>query len=256
MPKKKNKKNPIVVEIGKRIRKVRVKNNLSIEELANKLDITKSYLSKIENGNGRPNVFILRKLNEIFKIPVEYILDITVSEYYSRQFLGKDIGLTDKTIERLKYMQKTENESFRHIDILNAIFDSGIDEALWRALYNYFFKDLKYMNIETQFKDCDRLVVKTFLNTYEEDPVYIQDLSVRDINKINELVLLDKLEEIKNELKLKGYEIQKKDTTNLEDTNANKTDSDNDKERSSEKIIKNIQNQINTDKYLRGIKLE
>lgn len=51
--------------IGERIRNQRIKQNLTQEQLAEKVDITTVYLSRIENGHAKPALDIYGALCEI-----------------------------------------------------------------------------------------------------------------------------------------------------------------------------------------------
>lgn len=61
----------------KRIKKLRIKNNYSILELANYLEISeKDYLS-LESGEKNPTIFQLSKLARFFCTSIDYILEET-----------------------------------------------------------------------------------------------------------------------------------------------------------------------------------
>ena len=48
--------------IGKRVRKARTDKNISQELLAEKIDVSVVYLSRIENGKARPSLTIIMKI--------------------------------------------------------------------------------------------------------------------------------------------------------------------------------------------------
>lgn len=62
------------IKIGKFISKMRKKYNMSQSELANVLNVTSQAVSKWENGRGIPDIEMLKKLSEIFKVNMEEIL--------------------------------------------------------------------------------------------------------------------------------------------------------------------------------------
>lgn len=62
-------------KIGKLIYEMRVKNNLTQKELADKLMITSQAISKWENGRGIPDVEMLQRLSELFKININELLN-------------------------------------------------------------------------------------------------------------------------------------------------------------------------------------
>lgn len=62
--------------IGFKIKKLREHKNLSQEDLAFRLDITQSNLSKIENGqNVKIDFLLMQKVCEIFDVKPEYFLE-------------------------------------------------------------------------------------------------------------------------------------------------------------------------------------
>ena len=52
------------MEIGKKLRKYRVQNNLTLEELASRTELTKGFLSQIENDLTSPSISTLRDIVE------------------------------------------------------------------------------------------------------------------------------------------------------------------------------------------------
>lgn len=63
--------------IGKRIKQIRLSKKLTQDELAEKLELTKSYISKLENGVTIPNVSLLYSLADI--------LNVSVHEFFIEQ---------------------------------------------------------------------------------------------------------------------------------------------------------------------------
>lgn len=60
--------------LNEALRLVRVFHDLSQSQLAERLEISKSYLSEIESGKKSPSLDILEKYSAIFDIPVSSIL--------------------------------------------------------------------------------------------------------------------------------------------------------------------------------------
>ncbi len=57
-------------KIGAYIKHLRIKNNLSQSQLAEKLSVTNQAISKWENGRGIPDIEMLRQLSEIFNVSI------------------------------------------------------------------------------------------------------------------------------------------------------------------------------------------
>lgn len=55
-------------ELGKYIRKLRKKHQMTLEKLGEKLDLGKSYLSQVENGSRNLSIPQLLKCMQLFKV--------------------------------------------------------------------------------------------------------------------------------------------------------------------------------------------
>jgi len=63
------------IKVGKFIAKLRKENNLTQQQLADKLEITDKAVSKWENGRCLPDVYFLNILSDLFHVTVEEILN-------------------------------------------------------------------------------------------------------------------------------------------------------------------------------------
>ena len=55
------------------LRAARVNAELSQEQAAKKLGISKSTLQNYETGNGVPDILLSRKIEEVYKFPIDFI---------------------------------------------------------------------------------------------------------------------------------------------------------------------------------------
>lgn len=62
-------------KIGKFIKEIRTKNNMTQKDLADKYNVTYQAVSKWENGKNLPDVYLLRQMSKDFNIDVEDLLD-------------------------------------------------------------------------------------------------------------------------------------------------------------------------------------
>lgn len=68
-------------EFGKMVNKIRKQRNLSLDELSNITDISKSYLSRIENGRKRNiTIFVVSKLSNALDLDVRLIEKLLMGE--------------------------------------------------------------------------------------------------------------------------------------------------------------------------------
>ena len=79
------KENNIKLEIGKRIKEIRLEMNITKEKFANELGITPQYLGIIEKGGSALSYEKLKRVCEISGYSSDYIL------------FGKDVNIQEKT---------------------------------------------------------------------------------------------------------------------------------------------------------------
>ncbi len=61
-------------ELGKRIRAERIKMNMTQEKLAEKIEISESFLGHIERGDRKLSIETLLKIAQEFKVSIDYLL--------------------------------------------------------------------------------------------------------------------------------------------------------------------------------------
>ncbi|MBQ1469164.1 MAG: helix-turn-helix transcriptional regulator, partial [Solobacterium sp.] len=88
------------MEIGKRIKQLRVKSNLTLEELASRTELTKGYLSQLERNLALPSIPTLEDITEA--------LGTTMAQFFAEEadekivFTRDDVFVDeqeDKTIQ-------------------------------------------------------------------------------------------------------------------------------------------------------------
>lgn len=67
-------------KIGKFIKKIRIKNNLTQKDLAEKYGVTYQAVSKWENGKNIPDIALLKQMSQDFNINIEDILNGTYTK--------------------------------------------------------------------------------------------------------------------------------------------------------------------------------
>lgn len=82
--------------IGQRIKNYRVKNNLTQERLAEKLNISVEYMSRVENGNCRVSYSLVEKMSGIFGVDEAEILFGKRGEYDSARVVTEKISSLSK----------------------------------------------------------------------------------------------------------------------------------------------------------------
>lgn len=66
-----------MLDLGEKLRAVRIKKNLSLRELAARAEVSASLLSQIENGKANPSVRSLHSIADALSMPVDYFFPAT-----------------------------------------------------------------------------------------------------------------------------------------------------------------------------------
>ncbi|WP_090761623.1 helix-turn-helix domain-containing protein [Bacillus sp. OK048] len=111
--------------IGKNIYEIRMKKGLTLSALAERANISKSYLSNIErNLNQNPSIQVIKK--------IALVLDV-------------DIKLLLKTLESKEDQQPPDKE---WLDLVNELKESGIEKNEYKTLIEF----IKWQNRITEVK--------------------------------------------------------------------------------------------------------
>lgn len=103
------------VELGKRIREARKRQNLTQEATSEKCDITAAYYGNIERGDKKMSVETLAKVSKGLKISVDYLL------------FGNE---QDELAEHLSEIQRTvdEKQMGKYLTVIKAV--AGVIDKL------------------------------------------------------------------------------------------------------------------------------
>ena len=94
-------------KVGKRIKEEREARNMSVEELANLLNISTSYLNLIERGERGTVQMRLYRLSQIFGLPIDALFDgkkktgITAVESRRNKLVSITNDMSEKELECL-----------------------------------------------------------------------------------------------------------------------------------------------------------
>ena len=77
--------------IGRRIRSTRLERNLKQEELADKIDVSVAFMSRVERGKSQVNLKRLTQIAEVLNVSPGYLL--TGSNVSSKDYLREDFRI-------------------------------------------------------------------------------------------------------------------------------------------------------------------
>ena len=87
-----------MVDVGSRIKELRVSQKITQNDFASRLGVTKSAISSYENGSRLPSYDILIMISRIFKVSTDYLLGCVDEKSQTVNVSG----LSDKQIDSIK----------------------------------------------------------------------------------------------------------------------------------------------------------
>lgn len=106
---------------SERIKRLRSNNNLTMDALAEKLNVTKSRISMWENNGTVPREDVLIQLSKMFGVSIDYLLGN--EELEGNQPQNQKLNYIQRSLGKLddERLQKAES-------VLKAVFDDIFDE--------------------------------------------------------------------------------------------------------------------------------
>lgn len=100
------------MDIGKKIRHLRKSNGMKQEFLAEKLNISINAISQYETGKRNVDLTTMKKLAEIFDVPIDYFID-------------ENFKLDDSSIENKDQKSDSQQSLNYTIALLKGLIDQG-----------------------------------------------------------------------------------------------------------------------------------
>lgn len=112
--------------IGRRIKQARLEHHMTQEELADKLDVSVAFMSRVERGSSGINLKRLSQIAEIFNVTPGYLL--TGSNIKSKDYLKEDFCIIlekctpeqqkliyqiSELVSKMKFESETINNNIR-----------------------------------------------------------------------------------------------------------------------------------------------
>ena len=91
---------------NKRIKDLREDNDLTKQELADKLDISERTLTRYETGESEPTISVLIKMSHIFDVSIDYICCIKDETFITEASKDEVAIVEEGTIDKLKKLSK------------------------------------------------------------------------------------------------------------------------------------------------------
>lgn len=111
------------MNVGTKIRKLRIKNKMSQEELADNLQIAQTSVSNFEVGKTIPDFIVMQKICEVFNVGFDYFLDSDKEKFIFKKNENNNIivgkievlnnsmheGILENMIKRIEQLEKRLN---------------------------------------------------------------------------------------------------------------------------------------------------
>ena len=94
------------MKLNEEIKLLRINKNLTQKELSKKLGVSLSSLQKYEYGDFKPSSDILKKMSEVFNVPVSVILNVDDYTEDEKDLITWDIDVADENQQNLKKIKK------------------------------------------------------------------------------------------------------------------------------------------------------
>lgn len=95
-----------MVTFGSRMRTVRRQADLTLEQLAEKLQTTKATLSRYENNKRYPDINILKEIARVLDVDVNYLLGVTEGSNRDHTNIHRIPEIFDDPIEAREYVNQ------------------------------------------------------------------------------------------------------------------------------------------------------
>lgn len=127
--------------VGKSLTNIRILNNISRKELADKVGITEQAIWQYENNHVSPKLAVINKLKSIFNVKASYFLKEDLLSLYTNNINAKNIAYRSDSVNSLS---KTQSET-THIRFIDAFLKKIEQRILYPA---NIIKDIREEVIE------------------------------------------------------------------------------------------------------------
>ncbi|MCP4912809.1 MAG: helix-turn-helix transcriptional regulator [Oligoflexia bacterium] len=97
--------------LSESLRLIRVFNDLSQKDLAEKLEVSRSYLSEIEKGHKIPNMNLIKKYGEVFDIKPSAILFFSEKLGSNKDGEYKSFALQKLLLKTMKFFEEFNDKA-------------------------------------------------------------------------------------------------------------------------------------------------
>lgn len=167
--------------LGGRIAELRKKNQLTQQELADKMGIKRELINYYENGTRQPKINDVINMSKIFDVTTDYILLGGNCKKADNFEISKRLGLSDEAIAAIEKTKNYKHGSLR-IDVLNELFSGlWIDEFIVLLIKH---AEILYEFLNYVPQECDDGTKKMYIDMLSRLEFEFQKYSYSFVQKL------------------------------------------------------------------------
>ena len=176
-------------ELGKMIKDLRQKNNMTQKELGEKLHITDKAISKWERGISMPDIEMLNSIANLFNIPVSNLIDNKIKENeqkVNKNYLNLTIILVLIIIIILSIIFGIKSNNKKTVitqeDLAEVYVGTKIaspDRIIYKDSKNNYYE---FLNGTEEYSDLKGILQKS-ITSYTDSGMYLTDEEIDNIHK-------------------------------------------------------------------------
>ena len=144
---------------------------ISQNYMATKSSVSKSTISRVENGEIQPTMNIIKAYSDVFHVSIEYLTGITQPK---KSIPAHDIGISEEVISTYHKVEKLSNSDANILAVLNSLI--GNEQYTIILLQNI----LNYLTNQEVHGSC-----KSFDNLFIEEMLkYVNDIMKPQLQKV------------------------------------------------------------------------
>lgn len=179
---------------GKRTSELRKERGLSQAELAAELDISRTSVNLYESASRAPDITVLARYASFFSVTSDYLLGLSDNRTSENAAVGDKLGLSDKSIERLRALTEKANEAVPSKGLVLSLKKVYVDSAKGQLFaVNELISSPQILQLVESFltNGLDEL----FIDYYDYDSEHgLSDDEISQNAEINELVTMYRLQ--------------------------------------------------------------
>ena len=132
-----------------KITALRKESGFNQTQVADSIKLCFKNLSELrEQGRNFPTLEYASKLADLYNVSIDYLLGRSDLTQIDNDFISKETGLNDVTINELKKVHAEKNnfqKQQNYIELINFLFEHDKTKTLMQYMYYYFFGNFKYV---------------------------------------------------------------------------------------------------------------